>query len=79
MTENEREIFETHERLKMNLRLKGTSLAELARELGVSRTTMSLVGLRKLNNPRIEHAIAHALGQSADGLFQPIANKGAEE
>lgn len=72
MTEYERAAFAAHEALKMALRLKGTSLAEIARELGVSRTTMSLVGLRKMSVPRVEQALADAVGKSVGELFKPI-------
>jgi Ner family transcriptional regulator len=50
-----------HERLKAELRIRGTSLARIARELGVSGTSMSLVGLGKHRSARIEAAIAKAL------------------
>lgn len=72
MTEDERTAFEAHEALKMALRLKGTSLAAIARDVGVSRTTMSLVGLRKMRVPRVEKALADAVGKSVDDLFKPI-------
>lgn len=71
MTDTERAVFEAHEALKMALRLRGTSLAAIARDVGVSRTTMSLVGLRKLHIPRVEKAIASALGKSVDDVFKP--------
>lgn len=72
MKKHERAAFEAHEALKMSLRLKGTTLAEISREIGVSRTTMSLVGLRKLHIPRVEQALADALGKPVDELFPPI-------
>lgn len=69
MAEVDRDAFAAHESLKMALRLKGTSLAEIARELGVSRTTVSLVGLRKLSVPRVERALAAAVGKPVEELF----------
>ena len=72
MIEHERAAFAAHEALKMALRLNGTSLAAIARELGVSRTTMSLVGLRKMSAPRVEQALAEAVGKSVGELFKPI-------
>ena len=72
MTDQERTRLEAHERLKMSLRLKGTSLAAEARKLNVSRTTLSLVGLRKLKNARVEQALADAIGVPASELFAPI-------
>nr|WP_247743569.1 helix-turn-helix domain-containing protein [Shimia sp. R10_1] len=55
----------------MSLRLNGTSLAAEARKLKVSRTTLSLVGLRKLKNERIEQALAEAIGVPVSELFEP--------
>lgn len=75
MTEDEREAFVTHEGLKMALRIKGTSLAEIARKVGVSRTTMSLVGLRKMSVPRVEQAIADVVGRPVAEVFRPIKRK----
>lgn len=72
MDEHARKNFEAHETLKMQLRLKGISLAQVARQVGVSRTTVSLVGLRKLHNVAVERAIADALGVSVKELFEPI-------
>lgn len=72
MTDQERRRLEAHERLKMYLRLNGTSLAAEARKLNVSRTTLSLVGLRKLKNTRIEQALADAVGVPVSELFAPI-------
>lgn len=75
MTEEERKRLTAHERLKMSLRLNGTSLATEARKLNVSRTTLSLVGLRKLKNARIEQALADAVGVPVSELFQPVQTK----
>lgn len=75
MSQHDQEAFGAHERLKMALRLKGTSLAQIAREVGVSRTTMSLVGLRKMSVPRVERAIAEVLDQPVDELFSPVTKE----
>ena len=72
MKPQQRKRFEAHEQLKMKLRLKGLSLALIGRKIGVSRTTMSMVGLRKLRVPRAEQAIAEALGVPVESLFEPI-------
>lgn len=72
MNEHERKLFAAHEARKTALRLQGTSLAEISRDLGVSRTTMSLVGLRKMSVPRVEEAISAALGKPVSELFEPI-------
>jgi len=78
MCQQDRDAFAAHERLKMALRLKGTSLAQIAREVGVSRTTMSLVGLRKMSVPRVERAVAEVLDQPVGELFAPIAKEGEQ-
>lgn len=75
MDEQQKIQFEAHEMIKMHLRLKGTNLAAVGRTIGVSRTTMSMVGLRKLRVPRAEQAIADALGVSVESLFEPIGKE----
>ncbi|MBO9410759.1 MULTISPECIES: helix-turn-helix domain-containing protein [unclassified Ruegeria] len=79
MTEDERKRLEAHERLKMSLRLNGTSLAAEARKLNVSRTTLSLVGLRKLKNARIEQALANAIGVPVSELFDQLQSEEDEK
>ena len=56
------------ELIKANLRMKGTSLAVIARELGVATATVSrtLMGAR---SRRIELAIAQALGMKPTEVF----------
>lgn len=46
--------------IKYQLRAKGTSLAQLARELGVSDTAVK--NAKRVPYPRMERAIAQALG-----------------
>ncbi len=75
MTERDIEILTSHEARKMHLRLRGTSLAEISREIGVSKTTMSWVSLRKLSVPRAEAAIANALGKPVSEVFPPLKLK----
>ena len=73
------DILAAHETRKMNLRLKGTSLADLARQTGLSKTTMSWVSLRKLSVPLAEAAIAEALGMPVEEVFPPIERKENKE
>lgn len=75
MSDQEFEILAAHEARKMNLRLNNTSLAELARQTGLSKTTMSWVSLRKLSVPLAESAIADALGKSVEDVFPPLQKK----
>ena len=58
-----------HERLKFQLRLKGRSLASIARQLGVSVSTVSLVSKGKNRSVRIERALAEALASTPEQLF----------
>ncbi len=64
----------THERMKAELRIRGTSLAKLARELGVSDSALTLVGKRMTKSNRIEKALANALGVEQADLFPPEAD-----
>jgi Ner family transcriptional regulator len=53
---------EQHERIKMRLRLAGSSLACVARELGVAATTVTSVSQGARRSRRIEALIAAKLG-----------------
>ncbi|EQD70196.1 hypothetical protein B1A_06422, partial [mine drainage metagenome] len=53
---------EQHERIKMRLRLAGSSLAAVARELGVAATTVTTVSQGARRSRRIEAGIAAKLG-----------------
>ncbi len=59
----------SHERLKAELRIRGTSLAQIARDLGVTKTTVSLVALGKQRSRRVEHALADAMTMTPADLF----------
>lgn len=61
--------LEQHERIKMRLRLAGSSLADVARELGVKATTVTSVSQGYRRSRRIEAAIAHKLGIAPDQLW----------
>lgn len=69
MFRDQKSAFEQHERLKAELRIRGTSLAQIGRELGISGTSMSPVGLGKHRSKRIERAIADALGTTPEELY----------
>ncbi len=64
-----------HERLKAELRINGTSLAQIARDLGVNDSALTLVGKRICRSKRIEKALAEAIGTTPEALF-PDLNKG---
>lgn len=58
-----------HERVKAGLRLHGSSLAIIARELGVAPTTVSIVSQGYRRSRRIEAAIASALGLQPEAVW----------
>lgn len=61
--------LDRHERLKAELRIRGTSLAQISRELGVSDTLLTLVGKGSHRSRRIERALAEAVGSTPEALF----------
>jgi Ner family transcriptional regulator len=60
---------ERHERIKMRLRIAGSSLAKIARELGVQPTTVTSVCLGQRRSRRIEDLIASKLATTAERLW----------
>jgi Ner family transcriptional regulator len=64
-----RPALEQHERIKMRLRLAGSSLAEVARDLGVAGTTVTSVSQGYRRSRRIESAIAAKLGVQPGSLW----------
>jgi len=58
-----------HESIKMRLRLAGSSLADIARELGVSASTVTTVSQGYRRSARIQTAIAAKLRVSATELW----------
>lgn len=58
-----------HERLKARLRLAGTSLAQVARDLDVRPTTVTSVSLGTSRSKRIEQHIAKVLSTSPERLW----------
>jgi len=58
-----------HERLKMELRLRGKSIASVARELEVPRSTVTLVSQGRRRSSKIEKALADAVGTTPAELF----------
>ena len=58
-----------HERLKMELRLRGKSIASVARELDVFRSSVTLVSQGLRRSEKIERALAEAIGLTPQELF----------
>ncbi len=78
VNERELQIFEAHEQLKSELRRRGNSLNKIARELGVTSSAISQVGLRRNGSARIKQALADALETTPEALFPEIGEKGDE-
>ncbi|MDX2270357.1 MAG: helix-turn-helix domain-containing protein [Cyanobacteriota bacterium] len=57
------------EEIKAQLRLKGSSLAGVSRELGVTKQTVNAVLAGKGRSKRIETAIAQKLGLSVEEVW----------
>lgn len=61
--------LQRHERIKMRLRLAGSSLSGIARELGVAATTVTSVSQGYRRSRRIEQAIADKLRETPEHLW----------
>ena len=61
---------EKHEKIKMLLRLSGSSLSQIARELSVAPTTVTTVSQGYRRSKRIETAIATRLGLDPSELWR---------
>jgi len=59
----------TYRERKAALVLKGVSLSDIARELGVSQQHVSQVVAGARRSPRVEEAVARAIGQSPEWIF----------
>ena len=58
-----------HERVKFQLRLVGSSLAEVSRRIGVTQGAVCMVSIGRKRSKIIEAAIAAELGQSPEELW----------
>lgn len=61
--------IEQHEYRKARLRVAGSSLSAIARELGLSHTSVTIVSQGYRRSARIEAAIAEALGEKLTTTF----------
>ena len=61
--------LEKHEFLKFRLRQRGTSMAQIARELEITQGSVTVVSQGYRRSRRIEAALAEALGVTAQELF----------
>ena len=62
--------LEQHEEIKMRLRIAGSSLAQIARDLDVAATTVTSVSQGYRRSRRIENAIAAKLGMLPEALWR---------
>lgn len=58
-----------HERLKMELRVRGTSMSKIAAKMGVLPGSVTTVSQGIRRSKRIEAALAEAVGQTVEELF----------
>lgn len=73
-----RPALEQHEKIKMRLRLAGSSLAGIARELELAATTVTSVSQGYRRSRRVEAAIARKLQVSATVLWPDRYQESAE-
>lgn len=59
-----------------DLRVRGSSLAKIARELGVTDFAVTLVGKRMCRSAKIEQALAEALQTTPEQLFPDLCERG---
>ena len=64
-----RREIQRHERIKMKLRLAGSSLTQVARDLGVSPSTVAAVSRGECRSRRIEGRIAAVLATAPARLW----------
>lgn len=65
------------EYIKFQLRMRGSSFADLSRELGVSKPTVSQVCGGKRTSERVLRAVAAKLGEPVDVLREAIHRGGS--
>lgn len=61
--------IERHEFLKARLRISGTSLAQVARDLGISHTSVSSVSLGTSTSKAVEAYISEKLQQNPQDIW----------
>lgn len=60
---------EIHEDIKQRLKSVGSSFSKVARELGVTHTTVTTVSMGYRTSAKVQNGIARALGVSPDELW----------
>jgi len=79
MDQDEQKRLAAREHLKAALRIRGTSMAQVAREIGVSQPWMSLVVKGVYRSETVERALADALGTTPEKLFADLEKGGTSK
>ncbi|QAX28400.1 helix-turn-helix domain-containing protein [Leisingera sp. NJS204] len=61
--------LENHELLKFRLRMAGSSMAEIARHLGINQSSVTVVSQGYRRSHRVQAEIARQLGTTPQELF----------
>jgi lambda repressor-like predicted transcriptional regulator len=64
------------EEIKAALRMKGVTLAALADNLGINRSTVCLVVAGKGTSARVHEAVAKLLGKPVSSIWKPKPQSG---
>ncbi|MEK0165643.1 helix-turn-helix domain-containing protein [Phaeobacter sp. A36a-5a] len=75
MRQPTKQQLDRHERLRADLRVRGSSLTKIARELGVTDSAVTLVGKRMCRSAKIEQALADALQTTPEQLFPDLCEE----
>lgn len=62
-------LYPDHELLKMELRLRGTSMSQIAADIGVLPGSVTTVSQGRRRSKKIEAALADAVGKTVFELF----------
>ncbi|MFV1598963.1 MULTISPECIES: helix-turn-helix domain-containing protein [unclassified Phaeobacter] len=75
MRQPTKQQLDRHERRRADLRVRGSSLAKIARELGVTDSAVTLVGKRMCRSAKIEQALADALQTTPEQIFPDLCEE----
>lgn len=64
------------EEIKAALRMKGVTLAALADQLGISRSTVCLIVGGKGTSARVQNAVANLVGKPVSAIWPPKPSSG---
>lgn len=78
MTQTDEGKLYAHELLKARVRSKQNSFRQIAADLGVCASSITLVSQRKSRSRRIEKALADVVGCTPEELFEDPASQNQE-